>query len=66
MDEFGSQVQHSDHPSSAMAPFYYNEGQLAYSVLWPLRDLQEGGESWHTEEEEEDVKVPLWCLMIPF
>ncbi|KAG7235829.1 hypothetical protein INR49_002129 [Caranx melampygus] len=42
MDEFGSQVQHSDQPSCAMAPFFYVQGQLAYSVLWPLQDLQEG------------------------
>lgn len=48
MDEFGSQVQHSDQPSCGMAPFFYVQGQLAYSVLWPLQDLQEGGESRHT------------------
>ncbi len=48
MDEFGSQVQHSDQPSCAMAPFFYIQGQLAYSVLWPLQDLREGGESRHT------------------
>ncbi len=48
MDEFGSQVQHSDQPSCAVAPFFFIQGQLAYSVIWPLGDLQEGGESRHT------------------
>lgn len=48
MDEFGSQVQHCDQPSCRMAPFFYIEGQLAYTVLWPLQDLQEGGERTHT------------------
>ncbi|XP_014833489.1 PREDICTED: tubulin--tyrosine ligase-like protein 12 [Poecilia mexicana] len=43
MDEFGSQVQHSDHPSCCMAPFFYMQGQLAYTLLWPLQDLQGGG-----------------------
>lgn len=43
MDEFGSQVQHSNHPSFCMAPFFYIQSQLAYTLLWPLQDLQEGG-----------------------
>lgn len=43
MDEFGSKVQHSDKPSCGMAPFFYAHNQLAYSLLWPLQDLQEGG-----------------------
>lgn len=44
MDEFGSQVQHSDQPSCGMAPFFYVQGQLPFSILWPLQDLTEGGE----------------------
>lgn len=47
MDEFGSQVQHSDRPTVAMAPFFCVQDQLAYTLLWPLQDLQEGGET-HT------------------
>lgn len=62
MDEFGSQVQHSDQPSCSMAPFFYIQGQLAYSVLWPLQDLQEGGENKmrpHTTARYQKVKVSL-------
>lgn len=43
MDEFGSKVQHSDKPSCGMAPFFYIQNQLAYTLLWPLQDLQKGG-----------------------
>ncbi|CAB1345824.1 unnamed protein product [Coregonus sp. 'balchen'] len=35
-------MQHSDQPTCCMAPFFYTQGQLAYTVLWPLTDLQEG------------------------
>lgn len=45
MDEFGSRIQHSDMPSFATAPFFYMPQQVAYTLLWPLRDLDTGGES---------------------
>lgn len=44
MDEFGSRIQHSDQPSFAAAPLFYMPQQIAYTVLWPLRDLETGGE----------------------
>ncbi|XP_015278464.1 PREDICTED: tubulin--tyrosine ligase-like protein 12 [Gekko japonicus] len=42
MDEFGSRIQHSDDPTFAMAPLFYMPQQTAYTVLWPLRDLDTG------------------------
>lgn len=45
MDEFGARIQHSDTPSFAAAPFFYMPQQVAYTLLWPLRDLDTGGES---------------------
>lgn len=45
MDEFGSRIQHSDTPSFATAPFFYMPQQVAYTLLWPLRDLDTGGKS---------------------
>lgn len=45
MDEFGSRIQHSDEPSFATAPFFYMPQQVAYTLLWPLRDLDTGGKS---------------------
>ncbi|XP_016413160.1 tubulin--tyrosine ligase-like protein 12 [Sinocyclocheilus rhinocerous] len=44
MDEFGSQVQHSSQPTCCMAPLFYAPQQIAYSVLWPLQDLENGDE----------------------
>uniref|UniRef100_A0A8C1M4F3 Tubulin tyrosine ligase-like family, member 12 n=1 Tax=Cyprinus carpio TaxID=7962 RepID=A0A8C1M4F3_CYPCA len=44
MDEFGSRVQHSSQPTCCMAPLYYAPQQIAYSVLWPLQDLENGDE----------------------
>lgn len=43
MDEFGSRIQHSDEPTFATAPLFYMRQQIAYTVLWPLRDLETGG-----------------------
>lgn len=45
MDEFGSRIQHSDTPSFATAPFFCVPQQVAYTLLWPLRDLDTGGQS---------------------
>ena len=44
MDEFGSRIQNSDNPSVAMSVFFYIPLQMAFSLIWPLRDLDcEGG-----------------------
>lgn len=45
MDEFGSRIQHADAPSFATAPFFYMPQRVAYTLLWPLRDLDTGGKS---------------------
>lgn len=45
MDEFGSRIQHADVPSFATAPFFYMPQRVAYTLLWPLRDLDTGGKS---------------------
>uniref|UniRef100_A0A8C4GVS1 Tubulin tyrosine ligase-like family, member 12 n=1 Tax=Dicentrarchus labrax TaxID=13489 RepID=A0A8C4GVS1_DICLA len=66
MDEFGSQVQHSDQPSCGMAPFFYIQGQLAYSVLWPLRDLQEGDEVTRDYTYGETNSLVRRCRLLPW
>ena len=43
MDEFGSRIQQSCDPSVAMAVFFYIPMQLAFTVMWPLRDLDYSG-----------------------
>uniref|UniRef100_A0A673BMI9 Tubulin--tyrosine ligase-like protein 12 SET-like domain-containing protein n=1 Tax=Sphaeramia orbicularis TaxID=375764 RepID=A0A673BMI9_9TELE len=66
IDEFGSQVQHSDQPSCAMAPLFYVQGQLAYSVLWPLRDLQEGDEVTRDYAYGETDPLVRKCRLLPW
>uniref|UniRef100_A0A8C9XGC4 Tubulin tyrosine ligase-like family, member 12 n=1 Tax=Sander lucioperca TaxID=283035 RepID=A0A8C9XGC4_SANLU len=66
MDEFGSQVQHSDQPSCGMAPFFYIPGMLAYSVLWPLQDLQEGDEVTRDYAYGETDPLVRRCRLLPW
>lgn len=44
MDEFGSRIAHSDTPTVAMVPFFHILTQMSYSVIWPLCNLQYGGQ----------------------
>uniref|UniRef100_A0A336LIQ2 CSON002937 protein n=1 Tax=Culicoides sonorensis TaxID=179676 RepID=A0A336LIQ2_CULSO len=41
-DEVGSAVQHSDNPNFRMVPFMYINDQITYSLLFPVRDIDEG------------------------
>lgn len=44
MDEFGSAIQHSDEPNMRIVPFIHlNEG-IAYSILYPLKDIDDENE----------------------
>ncbi|KAM4570150.1 tubulin--tyrosine ligase-like protein 12 [Odontesthes bonariensis] len=66
MDEFGSQVQHSDQPSCGMVPFFFINGQLAYTVLWPLHDLQEGDEVSRDYAYGETNPLVRRCRLLPW
>uniref|UniRef100_A0A6Q2Z211 Tubulin--tyrosine ligase-like protein 12 SET-like domain-containing protein n=1 Tax=Esox lucius TaxID=8010 RepID=A0A6Q2Z211_ESOLU len=66
MDEFGSQVQHSDQPTCSMAPFFYTQGQLAYTILWPLKDLQEGEEVTRDYAYGESDPLVRRCRLLPW
>jgi len=43
MDEFGSRIQHSDSPNVCLVPFCYTPTQTAFTVMWPVTDIDEGG-----------------------
>ena len=43
MDEFGSRIRQSCDPTMAMVSFFFIPAQLAYSVIWPLKDIQYAG-----------------------
>ncbi|KAM3858863.1 tubulin--tyrosine ligase-like protein 12 [Diretmus argenteus] len=66
MDEFGSQVQHSDQPSCGMAPLFFIQGQLTYTVLWPLQDLQKGDEVTRDYTYGETDPLVRRCRLLPW
>ncbi|KAM9845763.1 tubulin--tyrosine ligase-like protein 12 [Aulostomus maculatus] len=66
MDEFGSQVQHSDQPSCCMAPFFCVQDQLAYTLLWPLQDLQKGDEVTRDYAYGETNALVRRCRLLPW
>ncbi|KAJ3612109.1 hypothetical protein NHX12_020386 [Muraenolepis orangiensis] len=66
MDEFGSQVQHSDRASCRMAPLYYTRGQLALNVLWPLQDLVHGDEVTRDYAYGEAGPLVRQCRLLPW
>ncbi|XP_066446461.1 tubulin--tyrosine ligase-like protein 12 [Eleutherodactylus coqui] len=66
MDEFGSRIQHSDEPTFGTAPFYYVPQQLSYTILWPLRDLSNGGEVSRDYAYGETDPLIRSCLLVPW
>ena len=43
MDEFGSRIRQSCDPTVAMVSFFFIPTQLAFSLVWPLKDLSYAG-----------------------
>ncbi|KAM9468177.1 tubulin--tyrosine ligase-like protein 12 isoform 1-T1 [Clarias gariepinus] len=66
MDEFGSRVQHSSQPSCCMAPLFYAPQQIAYSVLWPLQDLENGDEVTRDYCYGEPDSLVRKCRLLPW
>ena len=42
LDEVGSRFLQSENPTFEIVPFFYGPQQIAYSLCWPVRDLEEG------------------------
>ncbi|XP_057711578.1 tubulin--tyrosine ligase-like protein 12 [Corythoichthys intestinalis] len=66
MDEFGCSVQHSDRPTCGMAPFFFAEAQVAFTVLWPLRDLQVEDEITRDFAYGETDHLVRQCRLLPW
>jgi len=66
MDEFGSRIQHSDTPSFATTPFFYMPQQVAYTLLWPLRDLDTGEEVTRDFAYGEADPLIRKCMLLPW
>ncbi|GAV08466.1 hypothetical protein RvY_18149 [Ramazzottius varieornatus] len=43
-DEIGSRIAHADESNCRLIPFYYVQGQITYSLLFPLCDIEDGQE----------------------
>ncbi|XP_062861455.1 tubulin--tyrosine ligase-like protein 12 [Trichomycterus rosablanca] len=66
MDEFGSCIQHSSQPSCCVAPLFYSPQQIAYSVLWPLQDLENGDEVTRDYTYGEPNSLVRKCRLLPW
>ncbi|KAM4677075.1 tubulin--tyrosine ligase-like protein 12 [Discoglossus pictus] len=66
MDEFGSRIQHSDEPTFGAAPLFYLPQQVAYTILWPLRDLENGDEVSRDFAYGEGDRLIRSCLLFPW
>ncbi|CAL8242562.1 unnamed protein product [Merluccius merluccius] len=66
MDEFGSQVQHADRASCRMAPLYFLQGRLAFTLLWPLQDLDVGDEVTRDYAYGETAPLVRRCRLLPW
>lgn len=66
MDEFGSRVQHSSQPTCCMAPLFYAPQQIAYSVLWPLQNLEYGDEVARDFAYGETDPLVRRCRLLPW
>ncbi|XP_069759518.1 tubulin--tyrosine ligase-like protein 12 [Narcine bancroftii] len=66
MDEFGSQIQHSDEPTFQIVPFFYMPKQMTFSLLWPLQNLNHGEEvTWDHAYGEQDPLIRK-CRLYPW
>ncbi|XP_069484227.1 tubulin--tyrosine ligase-like protein 12 [Ambystoma mexicanum] len=66
MDEFGSRIQHSDEPTFGTAPFFYMPHEVAYTILWPLRDLENGEEVVRDYAYGESDPLIRKCMLLPW
>ncbi|XP_028673574.1 tubulin--tyrosine ligase-like protein 12 [Erpetoichthys calabaricus] len=66
MDEFGSEIQHSNEPTCCTAPLFYTSQQIAYTILWPLRDLDSGEEVTRDYAYGEPDPLIRKCRLLPW
>jgi len=62
MDEFGSRIQHSDNPNIRLVPFCYVPTKAAFTVMWPVTDIEDGGISYVDCYTDTDVEYIIFYL----
>lgn len=55
-DEVGSAIHHSDTPNFRMVPFMHIDEQITYSLLFPIKEVEEG--DLVTRDFVEGVSIP--------
>ncbi|XP_013409480.1 tubulin--tyrosine ligase-like protein 12 [Lingula anatina] len=66
MDEFGSRIQHSYEPSCRLVPFFYVPMQLTFSILFPVKNLEEGEEITRDYAENTDDPLVKKAKLLPW
>lgn len=64
MDELGSGIVHGDEPNFRIIPFIYAAEQVTYSLLFPIRDINEGDQV--TRDYAEGVQVDRDLTLLPW
>lgn len=63
-DELGSAINHSDLPNARVVPFIHAPTQLTYSLLFLIRDIEEGDQI--TRDYIENVVVNRELMLLPW
>ncbi|XP_063704631.1 tubulin--tyrosine ligase-like protein 12 [Culicoides brevitarsis] len=66
VDEVGSAVHHSDTPNFRMVPFMHVDEQITYSLLFPIKDIDEGDLVTRDFVEGVTVKEHRDALLLPW
>ena len=76
-DELGTAISHNDHPNAKLIPFLFSEdnkmgeNMVAYSLIWPLKPINEGEivcrDYLHgfTEKKQRSSRLSIW-YELPF
>lgn len=64
MDELGSAIVHSDEPNFRIIPFIHASEQVTYSLLFPIKNVDEGDQI--TRDFAEGVQINRELMLLPW
>ncbi|KAI5633049.1 tubulin-tyrosine ligase family domain-containing protein [Phthorimaea operculella] len=56
LDELGSGIMHSDEPNFRAVPFYHTSSQMAYTLLFPIENVEQGDTITRNYVEGRDIE----------